>query len=99
MSFRGLWEIDCYSVYAGTGNRGQVSKLVNSLRTFSPDSPTSSRFTRLVYRLRLSIPGTRYKNIVSKYLRIYFTIFVRVPGIEPGSSDWQPDVLPLNHTR
>ena len=25
--------------------------------------------------------------------------FVRVPGIEPGSFDWQPNVLPLNHTR
>ena len=24
---------------------------------------------------------------------------VRVPGIEPGSFDWQPNVLPLNHTR
>src|SRR3989344_1911680 len=26
-------------------------------------------------------------------------IMVRVPGIEPGSFDWQPNVLPLNHTR
>ena len=27
------------------------------------------------------------------------TLMVRVPGIEPGSFDWQPNVLPLNHTR
>src|SRR3989344_9221950 len=26
-------------------------------------------------------------------------LHVRVPGIEPGSFDWQPNVLPLNHTR
>ena len=31
--------------------------------------------------------------------RVRCALSVRVPGIEPGSFDWQPNVLPLNHTR
>ena len=28
-----------------------------------------------------------------------FFLLERVAGIEPASFDWQPNVLPLNHTR
>src|SRR3989344_3376310 len=88
-----------FSFGAGAENRGQVSKLVNSLRTSSPTSPTSTRNARLVYRLRFSILRTRYKNTIGKYIHIYLFIFVRVRRIELRPRVWKTPILPLNYTR
>ena len=46
---------------------------LRSLRTSSPHSPTSTRFTRLVYRLRVRLPVDTPKSIHS-YLSPYFWV-------------------------
>lgn len=48
--------------------------------------------------LRLSILPARYKNIAQN-TSCFLVIFVRAGRIELPSSDWQPDVLPLNYAR
>ena len=49
--------------------------------------------------LRLSIPGRKTRRRLAYRTCVRYAHLVQGPGIEPGSSDWQPDVLPLNHTR
>src|SRR3989338_8374987 len=59
---------------------------------YSPYAPVVKRISHqsseLTFQVRI-LAGAKSKVSIS----------VRVQGIEPGSFDWQPNVLPLNHTR
>src|SRR3990167_1250422 len=74
---------------AGTSSFVSISDIVVH---YSPYAPVVKRISHqsseLTFQVRI-LAGA--KSTVS--------ISVRVPGIEPGSFDWQPNVLPLNHTR
>ena len=48
---------------------------------------------------RFVLIGVRRRLTTNILKHLPFLQSVRVPGIEPGSFDWQPNVLPLNHTR
>ena len=43
--------------------------------------------------------GCNYENLIAYKLSIYLGQFERVAGIEPASSAWKAEVLPLYHTR
>jgi len=69
-----------------TGIRGQVSKLISSLRTSSPVSPTSPRSARLVYRLRLSNLCRASKIAKHRKLSLPVFAFAARQGFEPSRS-------------
>ena len=86
--------------FGGTiGNRSQVTwsaRVTCALRnpsTRDPDSATSTRFARLVYHLRLSIPDTYLQKYNCPTLRVVRIIFGGLSGIEPESKVPQTSVL------
>ena len=70
-----------------------------NLITLYPALATSTRFARLVYRLRPSILPIRYKKYSRAKLCFMLFIFMRVGRIELPTHPWQGCILPLNHTR